>query len=257
MRYNVDLRKEPINIAFIVLDSLRYDIAYKALTPNIDKLGKFTQAWSCGWFTLPVHLALFHNAWLPQSTKPGIYNYKTERWFQVFNVRTHHPGLGIRHHYRIHDDVNFVKALESLGYETVGIGGVSWFDTRACLSREIWRQFFKDGIHWQTDFSEKVSGAFENQLAYMEGLLLPKKEKLFFFINISDTHMPYSFRGQMPAIHYVDSHFPKLLSLLPKPIHIFVFADHGDCRGEDGLYGHKIYHPKLLEVPILNRIIEA
>jgi arylsulfatase A-like enzyme len=27
-------------------------------------------------------------------------------------------------------------------------------------------------------------------------------------------------------------------------------ADHGDCFGEDGCYGHAFYHPKVMEIPL-------
>jgi glucan phosphoethanolaminetransferase (alkaline phosphatase superfamily) len=30
-----------------------------------------------------------------------------------------------------------------------------------------------------------------------------------------------------------------------------VTADHGECFGEDGLWGHAIYHPKIMHVPLL------
>jgi hypothetical protein len=27
-------------------------------------------------------------------------------------------------------------------------------------------------------------------------------------------------------------------------------ADHGECFGEEGFYGHSFYHPKVFEVPM-------
>jgi len=253
---SVDLKLKPINIAIIVLDSLRYDYAIEANTPNLDKLGPFKKAYSCGWFTLPVHFALFHSGFTPRSKTPGAYYYKDRRFFTLQNIRTEGKGSeGIKSLYVLPDENNFVKSLESIGYKTVGVGGVSWFDTRCQLSREVWKQFFSDGIYWQTNFEEHVETSFVNQIEFTSSLKLKQYNPLFFFMNVSATHMPYSFGDQRKALEHVDKYMPWLLDLLPKPMHLFIFADHGDCRGEGGLYGHKIYHPILMDVPILNRIV--
>jgi hypothetical protein len=33
-----------------------------------------------------------------------------------------------------------------------------------------------------------------------------------------------------------------------------VCGDHGDCWGEDGLWEHGVYHPKVLEVPLVMKM---
>ena len=85
---------------------------------------------------------------------------------------------------------------------------------------------------------------------------------IFFFLNISSTHIPYrngprNVQGQAACLEYVDSHLPRLLGLLPNPCHVIIVSDHGDCMGEDGLWGHAVYHPKVMEVPMVSFILDS
>jgi hypothetical protein len=50
---------------------------------------------------------------------------------------------------------------------------------------------------------------------------------------------------------------PEILLELPKPVHVFILADHGECFGEEGLWGHSFYHSKIIEVPFTNFIIPS
>ena len=36
-----------------------------------------------------------------------------------------------------------------------------------------------------------------------------------------------------------------------RPTTVVVTADHGECLGEAGLYGHAFHHEKVMEVPLL------
>jgi arylsulfatase A-like enzyme len=36
-----------------------------------------------------------------------------------------------------------------------------------------------------------------------------------------------------------------------RPTTVVVTADHGECLGEEGLYGHAFHHEKVMEVPLL------
>jgi glucan phosphoethanolaminetransferase (alkaline phosphatase superfamily) len=85
---------------------------------------------------------------------------------------------------------------------------------------------------------------------------------VFFFLNCPSTHTPYcvngrSLDGQGKALQYVDAHIPTLIDLMPKPCHCFILADHGDCFGEDGLWGHNLYHEKVMEVPFIHFPLES
>ena len=99
-------------------------------------------------------------------------------------------------------------------------------------------------------------------------------------LNIGETHEPYEFGGQIDEItesrtrmrlfsddgfldkcftkqsqslQYIDTLFKDLLYIISNRQEgtiMVVCSDHGDCFGEDGLYGHGFYHEKVMEVPI-------
>ena len=59
---------------------------------------------------------------------------------------------------------------------------------------------------------------------------------------------------QVECISYLDARIGNLLDGIGKdrqPITIALCSDHGECFGEEGLYGHGFYHPKIMEVPLL------
>ena len=61
----------------------------------------------------------------------------------------------------------------------------------------------------------------------------------------------YDFNKQIASVEYIDVGLGGLLSLLAKEKRktlVVVCSDHGECFGEDGLYGHGFYHPKVMEV---------
>jgi arylsulfatase A-like enzyme len=35
-----------------------------------------------------------------------------------------------------------------------------------------------------------------------------------------------------------------------RDVTVVMCGDHGDCFGEEGLYGHGFYHPKVMQVPM-------
>ena len=50
---------------------------------------------------------------------------------------------------------------------------------------------------------------------------------------------------------HADALVRSVLDRLPPSSALVVTADHGECLGEQGLYGHAIHHEKVLEVPLL------
>jgi membrane-anchored protein YejM (alkaline phosphatase superfamily) len=56
-------------------------------------------------------------------------------------------------------------------------------------------------------------------------------------------------QAQIEAVEYLDSCLPILLHELPFNTIVLLLADHGEAFGEDGYWGHGIYHPKIMEVP--------
>lgn len=50
---------------------------------------------------------------------------------------------------------------------------------------------------------------------------------------------------------------PDILLEFPRPLHVLMVGDHGETFGEDGLYGHGFYHPKVMEVPFTSLMISS
>ncbi len=246
-----------INIAIITIDSLRYDVTQMANTPNFDKLFKEhnVDGWRLtgahGTYTLPSHIALFHNGYLPNWDRPNTPDSYRERLFRVqWNEDRHvdvaYPtGVGYP---------NIVKGFEAQGYRTVGVGGVDWFDIRLATG-QIWFDYFSE-FYWIPRFNQESPGAFTNQIDFCNQLHLDLTTPLFFFMNIATTHAPYQGRpwvieSQVLAFEYIDEHIMRLIDLLPRPLCLVMLSDHGECFGEDGIHGHARYHPKVMEVPLV------
>ncbi len=57
-------------------------------------------------------------------------------------------------------------------------------------------------------------------------------------------------RAQRASLEYVDRELALLFTEL-KDYFAVICGDHGDCWGEDGLWGHGFYHPRVMEVPMV------
>jgi hypothetical protein len=258
--------EEKMNLALIVIDSLRFDTTQVATTPNFRSIfQKFSndeywvQVGANATYTLPAHIALLKDGRTPcrnQPDVPGPYNREKEILFR--------PQLAWREKdatYPTPEAPNIVKGFEKLGYRTVGIGGVHWFNT-AFQTSAFWGGEYFQEFYWRPDFADDHPDGFENQLGLCEGLFENHRPDVpvFFFINIASCHFPYrrnerSVQGQARCLEYIDAHIQDLLQLLPLPCHVLIMADHGECFGEDGLWGHAIYHPKIMEIPMKSFIM--
>jgi hypothetical protein len=255
-----------MNIALITLDSLRYDSALEAKTPNLNAIftsvgiENWVKVGSQGTHTLASHISMLHAGILPSwntDDVPGPYNRKKENLFKAqlpWDRKTDAT-------YPTPPASNIVIGFKELGYRTVGIGGVHWFDNRFVTSG-FWEKNYFEEFHWEERFAEEEPDGLEYQIDLAQNLLKEEDDRpLFFFLNISSTHIPYrngprNVQGQAACLEYVDSHLPRLLSLLPNPCHVIIVSDHGDCMGEDGLWGHAVYHPKVMEVPMVSFILD-
>jgi len=255
------------NVLILVLDSLRYDVAAKATTPNLQRLfyaggaGTWRKVYAPGTYTLPSHMSMFQAGLFPSDphSQEPVYNHRLGPAFKGRgDLFSSQPSL-----FEVPSGAeNIVKGMSMLGYETLGLGGVGWFDSRMATT-ELWAELFFDSFHWDPAFHETEPQAFERQIDLLKAHKAAGNQDtpLFLFINCPSTHTPYcgferSVRGQARALRYVDQHIPALFGLLPHPLHVFIMADHGDCFGEEGLWGHSIYHPKVMEVPMIHFRLE-
>jgi glucan phosphoethanolaminetransferase (alkaline phosphatase superfamily) len=86
------------------------------------------------------------------------------------------------------------------------------------------------------------------------------------FINIGETHHRYAAKGhdltcdwgdaagcasaQRASLEYADTVLNTFFAELENYFAV-ICSDHGDCWGEDGLWGHGFYHPCVMQVPMV------
>jgi len=238
---------ETKNHALIVLDSCRYDSFMDANTPNMDEFGDTHRVWSQGLFTLPAHIAFFTGR-LPTDPLSELPYVSNNRRPFVLNNLGYKFKIGAD---LIVDGEDVIDGFNNLGYTTIGSGGVNWFDGSPATQKLI-HNFKKFDFFGPFNIDKQLEWIIEN---------LNKQDKIFLFVNIGVTHYPYvsPFRSsddlknrgerkfQIEAVEYVDKTIRPLLGLI-RDWKVVITSDHGECFGEDGLYGHGLYHEKVMEV---------
>lgn len=255
------------DILFICLDTLRYDVAKQEeeanRTPNLNKYGNWKKCHAPGNYTFPSHMAMFIGN-LPSPVEP-MPLYERERLF----VAKENSSLGKIHPYSfVFEGDSFIRGLENVGYETICIGGVGFFNKRTAINK-ILPSFFKKS-YWNTSFSCHIKDSFENQIDFLKRKVeeIPSENKIFTYINVDSIHYPNSFylegenedniKTHAAALHYVDSHLPKLLEIFTKrnPTFCIICSDHGSCYGEDGYNFHCISHEIVYTVPYMHFLLD-
>lgn len=258
-----------MNYALIVYDSCRYDSMVEARTPNLDRLARVHRAYTHGTFTLPAHVAML-SGFLPHCAErlPFYNRFVKQLWRQGTFTE---PSSQHRAAEKVLDGENIVVGFRKDGYYTIGTGAPAWFSLPA------WRD-------WFDDFCHSAHPGYPEQIAFLRERRGRWSDRpLFLFACFSETHEPYVYEGcgftrdelprgrhlhrlgegplsrddfehlrrrQIEAAEYLDAHLPEVLELLPHRTKVVLTSDHGECFGEDGLYGHTQYHPKVMEVPI-------
>jgi hypothetical protein len=253
------------DILFITIDTLRYDAAREALsrgqTPNLAAVlpgGVWEERHSPGSFTYAAHQALFAG-FLP--TPVG-----RPRHPRLFAARF--PGSEtISSTTFVFDAPDIVTGLAGLGYHTICIGGVGFFNKQSPLGSVLPGLFVES--YWSPGLGVTDPRSTENQVDLAEAILgrMPRRTKVFLFLNISAVHQPNRFylegseedslASHSAALAYVDGHLPKLWAAFRKrgPAFCIACSDHGTAYGEDGYDGHRLAHPVVWTVPYAEFLI--
>lgn len=252
------------NVLILTLDSCRWDTFVNARTPIIDSLCITRSANAQATFTYPAHLAIYQGH-LPNTREPiAYYNRFTKSLFRIAkNDAAMESFITFPRGTR-----NFVHGFRSLGYYSIGVGAMEWFRHSDLTSP--FHEFHFTGIN--ADFQ------IEKFLSCIAGL-----DRAFVgLINFGETHEPYHHGGQIPgneisraratarrklptgfdnenwlkqisSCEFLDGRIGYLIDRLKdysRGTVVVLCADHGECFGEDELYGHGFYHPKVMEVPL-------
>lgn len=258
------------SVLLLTLDSCRYDTFSSANLPNLKAVGPLHRAMAPSYFTYGSHAAMFvgFTPGIAGSREPFL-NPKLGKIFKM--VGAGFSGKG--EEFITLEGRNIIDGFRRKGYLAVGSGAVGWFDpeteTGQFLSKDF-EEFYYPGNTWS--------------VAKQVDWLLGRAETaggrpVFAFLNVGETHTPYYHHGapwsrmanpcvpfsdqndaeecrrrQHLCLEFCDEALAPLLDTF-RPASTIVCGDHGDCWGEDGLWEHGIHHPKVLEVPLLFRLL--
>ena len=250
------------DLALIVLDALRYDVAVEELaagrTPNLAHLvGAWEERHSPGTFTYAAHAAFFAG-FLPTPARPGRHARRFALRFE--GSATTDAGTCVL------DGATIVEGLAARGYHTLCVGGVGFFNRENPLGAALPGLFAE--AHWTRATGVTEPRSFEHQIDVVERALAGRAGRVFTFVNVAALHQPNHFylaggpahdsrASHAAALRYVDAHVPRLFEVLRRrgPLFAIVCSDHGTLYGEDGHHGHRVAHPLVTTVPYAEVVV--
>lgn len=239
------------DILFLCLDTLRWDVAWQEQeaegTPVLNQYGKWQKCFAPGNFTYPSHHAMFAGFLPAPYTARGIGDREMLFFPKSIGMGNMSPPGAF-----CFDGATIMEGLSKVGYETMCIGGVAFFDKRSAIGSVFPSMFQKS--YWRPAFGCGIKDSTANQVEFALKKLeeLPQKQRLFLYINLTAIHYPNYFyvdgtpkhrdsvETHAAALRYVDSQLSPLFEALKKRNKTFVIAtsDHGSCYGEGGFQFH-------------------
>jgi hypothetical protein len=245
------------DILLMTLDTLRYDVARDMLaagyTPNLAELlpgGQWEQRHSPGSFTYAAHQAFFAG-FLPTPAA----NHQHPR---LFAARFAGSETSTDSTF-VFDAPDIVTGLAQLGYHTVCIGGVGFFNKQTALGSVLPGLFAES--HWSPTLGVGNRHSTQHQVALAIERLRVHGDKVFLFLNVSAIHAPNraflpgctvdSIHSHAAALRYVDAALAPLWRACAarRPTFVIVCSDHGSAYGEEGYTGHRLAHDCVWTVP--------
>ncbi|MEM6928451.1 MAG: metalloenzyme domain-containing protein, partial [Myxococcota bacterium] len=181
-----------IDLLWITLDTLRYDVAQEAwqageiptLTRHLPPTG-WEPRHTPGNFTLAAHHAFFAGFWpTPLGPPPHPRPFAC-----AFGGST-----SIDDDTAIFDAPDIVRGLADRGYHTACIGGVGFFNPTTPLGRVLPGYFAE--AHWSEDLGVTCPESTANQVALGVRIARRVPGRLLLFVNVSALHQPN--RGYLP-----------------------------------------------------------
>ncbi|MFG1925723.1 STM4013/SEN3800 family hydrolase [Cryptosporangium sp. NPDC048952] len=248
------------DLLFVTFDTLRYDVAAELAaagrTPNLANVlpgGQWERRHTPASFTYAAHQAFFAG-FLPTPTTPGPHPRRFAAAFPGSESTTDDTW--------VFDAPDLVTALRDVGYRTVCVGGVGFFNPESALGRVLPGLFAE--AHWEPAFGVTNPACFEAQLDRIETVTaeLDRDRPLFLFVNVAAVHQPNrhyvsgaghdSRETHAAALEYVDAHLPRLFDAVTgrnRSVAAILTSDHGTAYGEGGHTGHRVAHEVVWTVP--------
>lgn len=270
------------NYILITLDSCRYDSVENVWFQlrNLPAVGQLQEAYTFATWTHPAHMNFMTGRlpWVPSRThrlslRSGGHELYSD--LGLWNQR-----LGINVDSILDDGFCIETKLRQLGYKLYAIVAARPIGTDSHFSRlfdshhyvgrlgdtllraiehldftyqpiflllnicETHYPYF-DGSYDDRFKNRWVSGLAGQGRAAARGEVLTKE--VFTEHELHELHL-----RQQSAVRYVDLHISSLFDLLPKNTFLTITADHGECFGESGQFGHgEVWDPVVLRVPYI------
>ena len=255
------------DVLFITLDSLRFDVAARALelgeTPGLGAIlpgGVWERRHTPSTFTYGAHCAFFAGFLPTPSTPDGA---QAARLFA-----TQFPGSRTTGKRTLtFDQPDIVAGFAEQGYRTICIGGVGFFNKRSALGSVLPGLFQESWWAPRFGVTHPQSTAHQVQHACQRLAETPEDQRVFLFLNVSACHRPNHIflddatqdcpRSQGAALAYVDRCLPALFAAMTEraPVLTVICADHGEAYGEEGFHGHRLAHQTVWDVPYAEMIL--
>lgn len=254
------------NFLIVTLDSCRWDVFAAAELGALRTLVHFEESEALGTYTLPSHISMLQGHFPHCHRRIPYFNRFVKSVFRI-NMQ----GLEQRPSFTSFPagTRNIVTGLRVIGYQTLVVGAVGWFESK--ILTEDFQYFHFTGIDVKTQ-QEIVLDFVDRHAA----------EPLFVLWNVGETHDPFEYGGRIEeaatlrqllrqgaeydpvrtelllrkqrlALEYVAPFVAETIARLDRldstcvPI---VCSDHGECFGEDGRFGHGFHHPCIMKVPL-------
>jgi arylsulfatase A-like enzyme len=262
--------KSTENFLLVTYDSCRFDSYEAAKTSVVDAYVVARKAWSQATYTYPSHASMFQGMLPHVFTDEEYYNrFVRQLWRKEHRKVGGAPAVGFPSTVK-----SIIDGFNRMGYYTCAAAAMGWFRNNMFLQQH-WQSFTWTGIDAR------------KQVAWTKDQISRHRSRPFFaFINFGETHAPYRFgddvkgsegavmarpknrkstmvedwqldeerwRSQVACVEFLDAQMGELLTFfseMGRDVTVVMCGDHGDCLGEDGLWGHGFYHPKVMEVPM-------
>lgn len=255
------------DVLFVCLDTLRYDVAKeeedKGLTPHINQYGRWNKCHAPGNFTYPSHHAMFAG-FLPSLAEPMPLMDRN----MLFFPKDIGMGNKVPEGSFAFEGATFIEGLSKVGYQTICVGGVAFFNKRSDIGRVL-PSFFQKS-YWNPSFGCPVKESFDNQIRFIKRKVeeIDVNQRICMYLNIDTIHYPNYFylegakednkETHAKALHYVDERIDTLFDIFKKrgKTLVILCSDHGTCYGEDGYEFHCVSHEVVYTVPYEHFVIE-
>lgn len=263
------------NLVFIVMDSCRYDSYARAKRPNMDHLGLGEQRYSYASWTSPSHYTYLMGM-VPHKSPQGVF--ASEVYKKEFAQWVDRLGIEDLSFKSFVPQLSLPYVLQQQGYRTCAKVSLPVLNPLSHLNRHF------DDYKLMADHND-----FAGMIREIE---FDADEPSFYFLNLGETHYPYMLdpkslphisgvhgvfkrmddelgretsdrffddeqmrelhSQQVRTVEHVDTVLEGLIEKAPVGTHFIITADHGECFGEGGYFGHgPIIHEKVMEVPFL------